>query len=175
MRTPCCEECAKATGRSGSSGCRRSASTTRSPWWQRAKRQGARGRCRTPRSVPAPGESASGTNFCRGPTDSTVWCALTTFALPGSLRHGSEPGVYGSRKRAGGDGCGERDGWTARHTGLVVLADDKKYFPPYYCAVVVRKQSLEQHPGLEAALKSLVREDRRRRNAPHERGGRSRA
>jgi osmoprotectant transport system substrate-binding protein len=39
--------------------------------------------------------------------------------------------------------------------GLVVLADDKKYFPPYYCAAVVRKQSLEQHAGLEAALKSL--------------------
>lgn len=39
--------------------------------------------------------------------------------------------------------------------GLVLLADDRKYFPPYYCAAVVRSEALNQYPGLREALTSL--------------------
>lgn len=37
-------------------------------------------------------------------------------------------------------------------SGLVILQDDKHFFPTYYCATVVRRESLDTHPGLEAAL-----------------------
>ena len=36
-----------------------------------------------------------------------------------------------------------------------ILADDRHYFPPYDCAVVVREESLLHYPGLRAALESL--------------------
>ena len=36
-----------------------------------------------------------------------------------------------------------------------VLADDRHYFPPYQCAVVVRSEALERFPGLRAALGEL--------------------
>jgi osmoprotectant transport system substrate-binding protein len=36
-----------------------------------------------------------------------------------------------------------------------VLADDRKAFPPYQASVVVRYDSLHDHPGLEAALAEL--------------------
>jgi osmoprotectant transport system substrate-binding protein len=38
---------------------------------------------------------------------------------------------------------------------LKVLRDDKKYFPPYEAAVLVRGQALEAHPGLREALAAL--------------------
>jgi len=36
-----------------------------------------------------------------------------------------------------------------------VLADDKRYFPPYEVAIIVREQALAEFPGLEAALAKL--------------------
>jgi glycine betaine/choline ABC-type transport system substrate-binding protein len=36
-----------------------------------------------------------------------------------------------------------------------MLRDDRSYFPPYQCAVVVRTQSLRDHPSLEHALLGL--------------------
>jgi glycine betaine/choline ABC-type transport system substrate-binding protein len=36
-----------------------------------------------------------------------------------------------------------------------VLADDKKYFPPYQCAVVVRETALAAHPELGPAIEEL--------------------
>jgi osmoprotectant transport system permease protein len=47
------------------------------------------------------------------------------------------------------------DGEIARY-GLLVLADDKKYFPPYWAAPVARKEALERHPELGAALGKLA-------------------
>jgi glycine betaine/choline ABC-type transport system substrate-binding protein len=38
---------------------------------------------------------------------------------------------------------------------FTVLADDRGYFPPYECAVLVRQQALAQHTGLREALQSL--------------------
>lgn len=38
---------------------------------------------------------------------------------------------------------------------FVVLADDKQYFPPYECAVVVRDAALQQFPELRPALAEL--------------------
>jgi osmoprotectant transport system substrate-binding protein len=38
---------------------------------------------------------------------------------------------------------------------VTVLADDKRYFPPYRCAAVVRDDALERFPGLRAALEEL--------------------
>jgi glycine betaine/choline ABC-type transport system substrate-binding protein len=38
---------------------------------------------------------------------------------------------------------------------LFVLEDDKKYFPPYEAAVVIRSDSMEQHPELRAVLQEL--------------------
>ena len=39
---------------------------------------------------------------------------------------------------------------------LRVLEDDKKYFPPYEAAVVVRRAVLESYPGVRDALGSLA-------------------
>jgi osmoprotectant transport system substrate-binding protein len=38
---------------------------------------------------------------------------------------------------------------------VAVLQDDKRYFPPYQCAVVVREATEARLPGLRAALKEL--------------------
>jgi glycine betaine/choline ABC-type transport system substrate-binding protein len=38
---------------------------------------------------------------------------------------------------------------------LVMLKDDKRYFPPYQAAAVVRQDTLERHPELRAALDGL--------------------
>jgi glycine betaine/choline ABC-type transport system substrate-binding protein len=38
---------------------------------------------------------------------------------------------------------------------VVVLADDKHYFPPYECAVLVREPALAGYPGMLAALAKL--------------------
>jgi osmoprotectant transport system substrate-binding protein len=46
------------------------------------------------------------------------------------------------------------DGMLAR-TGFVVLEDDRRYFPPYECAIVVRQDTLERYPRLKPALAEL--------------------
>lgn len=46
------------------------------------------------------------------------------------------------------------DGLIAAH-GLVVLEDDRRYFPPYDAVVVAGEAGLAAHPGLEAALLRL--------------------
>ena len=38
---------------------------------------------------------------------------------------------------------------------VVVLRDDKRYFPPYQCAVVVRDETLARFPALRSALDEL--------------------
>jgi osmoprotectant transport system substrate-binding protein len=38
---------------------------------------------------------------------------------------------------------------------LVILKDDKRYFPPYQAAPVVRQQTLQKYPQLRRALKDL--------------------
>ncbi len=38
---------------------------------------------------------------------------------------------------------------------LVVLTDDRRYFPPYEAAPVARREALERHPGLAEALDAL--------------------
>ncbi len=52
---------------------------------------------------------------------------------------------------------------------FTVLADDRHYFPPYECAIVVRQEALDRVPGLRAALEQLSGgisdEDMRRMNA----------
>jgi len=39
---------------------------------------------------------------------------------------------------------------------LVVLADDRSYFPPYQAVPIVRKAVLDRHPELQGALESLA-------------------
>ncbi len=39
---------------------------------------------------------------------------------------------------------------------LLVLEDDRKFFPPYYAAPIARKAVLENHPQLAATLNSLA-------------------
>jgi len=46
------------------------------------------------------------------------------------------------------------DGLIAAHD-LVVLEDDRHYFPPYDAVIVANEESLRSHPGLEAALGRL--------------------
>jgi glycine betaine/choline ABC-type transport system substrate-binding protein len=38
---------------------------------------------------------------------------------------------------------------------MVVLEDDRHYFPPYQAVTVVRAETLERHPGLQEALDAL--------------------
>lgn len=40
-------------------------------------------------------------------------------------------------------------------SGLISLADDKHFFPTYYCATVVREDVLATHPGLEEVLHQM--------------------
>ncbi len=47
------------------------------------------------------------------------------------------------------------DGQIAR-LGLVVLQDDKRYFPPYEAAPIVRQETLGKYPQLRAAIASLA-------------------
>jgi glycine betaine/choline ABC-type transport system substrate-binding protein len=60
------------------------------------------------------------------------------------------------------------DGQLARPE-FTVLADDRRYFPPYECAVVVRRDALTQRQGLQRALELLSGKisetDMRRMNA----------
>lgn len=46
------------------------------------------------------------------------------------------------------------DGQLARPE-YTALQDDRRYFPPYECAVIVRQESLARFPGLEQALEAL--------------------
>lgn len=39
--------------------------------------------------------------------------------------------------------------------GLTVLEDDKNFFPAYYCATVVRQETLTRHPELEKILMKM--------------------
>jgi glycine betaine/choline ABC-type transport system substrate-binding protein len=39
---------------------------------------------------------------------------------------------------------------------VLTLRDDKRYFPPYDCAVAVRRKSLEANPSLRQALTELA-------------------
>jgi glycine betaine/choline ABC-type transport system substrate-binding protein len=39
---------------------------------------------------------------------------------------------------------------------LVILADDKNYFPPYEAVPIVRRQTIEQHPEVRQALAELA-------------------
>jgi glycine betaine/choline ABC-type transport system substrate-binding protein len=38
---------------------------------------------------------------------------------------------------------------------FTVLADDREYFPPYECAIVVREDALSRNPKLRAILQEL--------------------
>jgi glycine betaine/choline ABC-type transport system substrate-binding protein len=38
---------------------------------------------------------------------------------------------------------------------LKVLTDDRHYFPPYECAIIVREQALREYAGLQSALQEL--------------------
>jgi osmoprotectant transport system substrate-binding protein len=42
-----------------------------------------------------------------------------------------------------------------QQAGLVVLEDDLNFFPTYYCATLIRKETLEKYPELEAVLAIL--------------------
>ena len=50
--------------------------------------------------------------------------------------------------------AGATDGMLAR-TEFALLEDDKHYFPPYECAIAVRRESLERYPRLRDALAEL--------------------
>lgn len=47
------------------------------------------------------------------------------------------------------------DGQIAR-LGLVILQDDKRYFPPYEAAPIVRTATLQRYPQLRAAIEQLA-------------------
>ncbi len=49
---------------------------------------------------------------------------------------------------------GSTDGLIAK-LGLVILVDDKRYFPPYEAMPIVRQETLKKHPQLRPALKQL--------------------
>ena len=41
------------------------------------------------------------------------------------------------------------------HANLTVLKDDKHFFPSYYCATIVREETLKEHPELEGILEKM--------------------
>jgi glycine betaine/choline ABC-type transport system substrate-binding protein len=68
------------------------------------------------------------------------------------------------------------DGRLAEST-FTVLTDDRHYFPPYECAIVVRQAALDRFPGLQGTLEQLSGrisdDDMRRMNAAVDRDHRS--
>ena len=58
---------------------------------------------------------------------------------------------------------------------VAILADDRHYFPPYECGVVVRRETLAQFPAAAGALEESVRQDFRRRDEKVELPGGRRA
>ena len=41
------------------------------------------------------------------------------------------------------------------HANLTMLKDDKHFFPSYYCATIVREETLKEHPELERILEKM--------------------
>ena len=41
------------------------------------------------------------------------------------------------------------------HANLTTLTDDKHFFPSYYCATIVREETLKEHPELERILEKM--------------------
>ena len=41
------------------------------------------------------------------------------------------------------------------HANLTTLKDDKLFFPSYYCATIVREETLKEHPELERILEKM--------------------
>ena len=41
------------------------------------------------------------------------------------------------------------------HANLTTLKDDKHFFPSYYCATIVREETLKEHPELERILEKM--------------------
>lgn len=41
------------------------------------------------------------------------------------------------------------------HANLTILKDDKYFFPSYYCATIVREETLKEHPELERILEKM--------------------
>lgn len=41
------------------------------------------------------------------------------------------------------------------HANLTTLKDDKHFFPSYYCATIVREETLKEHPELEGILEKM--------------------
>ena len=41
------------------------------------------------------------------------------------------------------------------HANLTILKDDKHFFPSYYCATIVREETLKEHPVLERILEKM--------------------
>jgi len=53
-------------------------------------------------------------------------------------------------------GAGSATDGRLADSDFTVLADDRRYFPPYECAIVVRDQTLAEFPQLKAALGELA-------------------
>jgi glycine betaine/choline ABC-type transport system substrate-binding protein len=58
---------------------------------------------------------------------------------------------------------------------VLVLEDDRHYFPPYECAVVVREAALTRYPKLRGALEQIRISDARMRQLNYEVDGKHRA
>ena len=58
---------------------------------------------------------------------------------------------------------------------VLVLDDDRHYFPPYECAVVVREAALTRYPKLRGALEQIRISDARMRQLNYEVDGKHRA
>ena len=41
------------------------------------------------------------------------------------------------------------------HANLTIIKDDKHFFPSYYCATIVREETLKEHPELERILEKM--------------------
>jgi osmoprotectant transport system substrate-binding protein len=69
-----------------------------------------------------------------------------------------EPGlVYRALKEGHVDLiAGNSTDGTIEALDLVVLEDDRGYFPPYDAGAIVRRETLRRHPGLRAALAELA-------------------
>jgi osmoprotectant transport system permease protein len=81
-----------------------------------------------------------------------------TYGIQFKATKGMDPGLtYGAAKEAKVDVI---DGFSTDGRipafNLKILKDDKQFFPPYYAAPIIRKDTLKAHPELEKVLNLLA-------------------
>jgi osmoprotectant transport system permease protein len=111
----------------------------------------------TPTGKPAPIRAAFDAEFFTRPDGYPAVCRHYGFSFPEKPQQMDAGLMY---KAAAEGAVDVIDAWATDGRiaafDLVVLEDDKNFFPPYYAAPLVRRDTLERYPELEQLLNGLA-------------------